>query len=285
MLFIVFSLLVSGFLASQPGLGPGLGLRSLPRTLWNISLSVLHRGDVDQYANGDYRDIIFLHHSTGENLIQQGGVRQLFADAGYSFWDQGYNSQGLHDPNGLSAGYGYSIPRDNTDPDGMAAIFNQHKYSLPLNAFSGLLQHEVILFKSCFAPTSNIRSESQLEEYRQYYLAIRDQIDQNPNKLFVLITQPPLNPAETNPEEARRARELASWLASPDFLGERNNVAIFDLFSYLAENDPLAPDRDMLRSSFRNGSDSHPNRLANEQIAPLLVEFVISSIESYRKDR
>ena len=37
----------------------------------------------------------------------------------------------------------------------------------------------------------------------------------------------------------------------------------------------------MLRGSYRDGSNTHPNREANEQIAPLFVDYSIRSIQSY----
>ncbi len=37
----------------------------------------------------------------------------------------------------------------------------------------------------------------------------------------------------------------------------------------------------MLRQGYRDGEDSHPNRKANETIAPIFVEFVIDAIEDY----
>lgn len=107
--------------------------------------------------------MVWLHHSVGNNLIEQGGVRELFTAAGYQFWDQGYNWQQLRDPNGRTTGYAYTVPDDNTDPDGLARIFSQPAYDLPLNTLSGLLQHEVILFKSCF-PASAIGTDADLQK-------------------------------------------------------------------------------------------------------------------------
>jgi len=49
----------------------------------------------------------------------------------------------------------------------------------------------------------------------------------------------------------------------------------------LAEDDPTSPDYDTLRSEYREGSDSHPNRRANETIGPLFVDFIIKAVQSY----
>ena len=50
--------------------------------------------------DGEPVSIIFMHHSTGLGVIQQGGVREAFTDLGYAFWDHGYNDEGLVDPAG-----------------------------------------------------------------------------------------------------------------------------------------------------------------------------------------
>ncbi len=261
----------------------GLGLKgfvlSKIHSATSMSKAVLNSSSVS--GNDDMTNILFLHHSTGRNLIQQGDIRERFTNAGYKFWDHGYNAQGLTKPNGSSAGYSYSIPWDNTNPDGIAQIFAQKAYHLPLNAFSGLLQHDVIIFKSCF-PVSRIASDEQLSDYKSYYLSIRDTVDQHPNKLFIVVTQPPSNPESTNAEEAARARKLANWLKSDEYLDGHPNLSTFDFYNYLAEDDPTSPDYNMLKKAYREGADSHPNKVANEIIGPHFVDFVIDAIRHYR---
>lgn len=243
----------------------GRGLRSFVsstiRSVSSLSKAVLDSRSIS--SDGDFTNVIFLHHSTGNNLIQQGGVREKFTEAGYDFWDHGYNLQGLRHPDGTAAGYSYNIPDDNTDSDGFARIFAQRVYGLPLNTFSGLFQHEVIAFKSCF-PVSDIASDEQLETYKTYYPSIRDVMDQHPDKIFVVVTQPPLNPAATDTQAAARARAFANWLKSDEYLSGHPNVFTFDFFGYLAEDDPASPDYNMLREAYRDGTDSHPNATANE---------------------
>lgn len=229
--------------------GHGLGLwafaSSKVQLLSSLSLAVLKSQSIQNYSHGRFTNVIFLHHSTGSNLIEQGGIRELLTKADYSFWDHGYNSEGLRQPDANSAGYSYNIPADNTDPDGLASIFAQQVYDLPLNAFSGLLQHEVIAFKSCF-PVSDITSAEQLARYQSYYLAMRDVMDQHPDKVFIVVTPPPLNPAETNAEAAARARIFANWLTSDEYLRGHPNIFTFNFFGYLAEDDPALSDYNML---------------------------------------
>jgi hypothetical protein len=256
----------------------GEGIRML---LTHRIQALLDRTPVEQ--QGDFTNAIFLHHSTGRNLIRQGGVRERLTKADFQFWDHDYNFEGLIRPDGTRAGYSYGVPGDNTDPDGLAHIFAQPVYPVPLNAFSGLMQHEVIAFKSCF-PVSRVTSDEQLETYKDYYRNIRTVIDQHQEKVFIVVTPPPLNPAATDAQAATRARAFASWLKSEDFLAGHPNVFTFDFFDLLAEGDPAAPDFNMLRSEYREGEDSHPNVLANQTIGPLFADFVVEAARTYRTE-
>ena len=264
--------------------GNGLQLRSFVRALPELVSAVAQRGAVIGGTRGDYRNIVFLHHSVGGNLINQGGVREAFAAAGYQFWDHDYNYLGLRAPDGQYTGYSYRVPGDNTDPDGLLAIFRQPAYDLPVNTLSGLLQHEVILFKSCY-PASDLVSAEQLRQRQDWYLQMRAVMDAHPDKIFIALTPPPLNPAETRPDIAARARAFADWLAADDYTAGHPNIFVFDLFGALAEGSPAAPDYNMLRAAYRDGTDSHPNRAANETIGPQLVAFTINAIERYRATR
>ena len=69
--------------------------------------------------------IIFMHHSTGAGVMNDGGVRESLTNLGYDFWDHDYNEWGLSGPTGDNLGVNWNVPDDNTDPDGWFAIFNQ----------------------------------------------------------------------------------------------------------------------------------------------------------------
>jgi MYXO-CTERM domain-containing protein len=219
--------------------------------------------------------IIFLHHSCGENLIDQGGVREGLTALGYEFYDHGYNGDGLRLADGSYTGTNYDVPDDNTDPDGLAAIFAQPLHDPPDNTFSHLMEYDVIAVKSCF-PTSNIGSDEQLAEFQSYYLSMRARVDGYPEKLFIIVTQPPQVPGASDPQEATRARVLADWLASDEFLGGHSNVVTFNFFGHLAGAD------DFLRPEYRvDDTDAHPNEGANQTIGPLFVDFIDQAIQSY----
>ncbi len=279
---ILLTALALLLLALLVALGLSLRGQGLRMALIHRVQAVLHRKDV--VRNGDFTNVIFLHHSVGRNLIHQGGVREHLTAAGFRFWDHDYNWEGITRPDGTSAGYSYGVPDDNTDPDGLARVFSQPVFPWPLNALSGLLQHEVVIVKSCF-PNSNIQSDEQLRETQGYYLAIRERMDRFPDHLFIIVTSPPLNPAETTPDAAARARALSRWLQSDEFLAGHPNIAVFDLFGLLAEDDPAAPDFNMLRAAYRDGTDSHPNQRANEAIGPVFADFVIQTARAYARQR
>jgi hypothetical protein len=198
--------------------------------------------------------IIFLHHSCGQNLIEQGGVRPGLTALGYEFFDHGYNEEGLRLADGSYTGTNFAVPDDNTDPDGFAAIFAQLLHDPPDNTFSHLMQYDVVAFKSCF-PASNVGDDA--------------------DKLFIIVTQPPQVPANSDPEEAARARAFANWLQSGEYLSGHPNVFVFDFFGLLAGTD------NFLRPEYRlDEYDAHPNERANREIGPRFVSFIDQAIRS-----
>lgn len=238
-------------------------------------------------------EILFLHHSVGWGIIDQGNVRGLLTEynqrngTDYRLWDHGYNADGLRDPQGVTQNRHFNIPEDNTNPDGYAALFAQPRNTPADNAFSQMLNYDVIIFKSCF-PACNIETAGKLSRFQEHYRAIMSVMQRYPDKLFIISTPPPLTPGWTNRTEATNARAFARWLTSPDFLNGASNVVPFDLFNILAENETSDRDYSMLRQSFRPGlfgrkKDSHPNRKANLAVAPQLVECVTKAIEQYRR--
>ena len=260
----------------------GLGPRRMARIGLDTTRAVLDSRRVRSFSQGDYTNLVFLHQSTGANLIREGHLREQLAGSGLQLWDQGYNYLELTDPQGNPAGYSYSVPNDLTDPTALGQIFRQREYGLPLNTLSGLLQHEVIILKSCFDPTSRIESDEQLDAYKAAYLEIRQRMGQHPEKLFILLTQPPLNPAETDAGQAARARMLADWLMSDEFKGGLANLYVFDLFDRLAAAPGSGAEANMLRPEYRDGADSHPNTRANETIAPEVAAFIAQTVNEFR---
>ena len=265
--------------------GQPLGIRHwVDVQFWHANAlfnALKHSGEVKSFSEGNYTNVVFLHHSVGENLITQTDLRRQLNDAGVDFWDHDYNYYGLNDLNGNPTGYHYRIPGDNTDPDGLAKLFSQKVYGLPVNGISGLMQHEVIVFKSCFTGNA-LYDDAQVDTVKGYYESVHAFIRQHPEKLFILLTTPPLNSAEADPAMAARGRQVADWLLSEDFKRGLPNLFIFDLYGLLAENDPASTEYGTLRVDYRDGNDNHPNLQANRDVAPLLGSFILESIQAYQ---
>lgn len=227
-------------------------------------------------------NLFFLHHSTGQGFISQGSMRAWLSSYNsahgthYVFWDHDYNSPGLRRPTGALAGWSYNIPNDNTDPIGLHALWTTANAARD----SILHNHEVIAFKSCF-PASAIATPQLLAQYKTWYLAIRGVLDQHPDKVFVVMSTPPLHRLATNLTEADNARAFAEWLKSTEFLQGHPNIVVFDLFDILAApNVPGNSTRNMLRYEYElnhSSNDSHPNPAANAVVGPLLASALVTA--------
>jgi len=230
-------------------------------------------------------NLFFLHHSTGDGIIVQGHMRRHIADYNtahgtrFKFWDHGYNSEGLRNPNGRFTGTNYNVPGDNTDPDGLWQLWTSEDADWVQCRNLILDHHGVIAFKSCF-PASAIPDPATLNQRKQWYLAIRGFFDTRPDKVFVVMSTPPLHRLATNPTEAKNARRFARWLKSPTYLSGHPNVFCFDLFNRLAAPDDGSPTANMLRYEYEgshSSDDSHPNARANRTVAPAFVQALIDA--------
>jgi len=230
--------------------------------------------------------VMFVHHSTGRYMLRDSGVRSLLewhnATAGTDIrlWDHDYHSgnsyTGIILPDSTAyPNWSYGIEANTITPAGYRDIYDGSAFRDSLFA-----RHEVIVFKNDHS-TGDIDSDAQLEQYYADYLAIRDVLDQYPDKLFVLMSGPPRRPEATTNAMADRARVFYEWLQSPEFMNGHPNILFFDLFDALANpDDPADPERNMQRAEYRlppeGSTDSHPNLLANQTIGPRIATLIIS---------
>jgi hypothetical protein len=250
------------------------------------------QGTVQQDQGGttqNLTNLFFLHHSTGEGIVVQGNMRGTINaynsqhGTSFAFWDHEYNNQGLRDPSGQLTGTDYAIPGDNTDPDGLHLLWTSQQSAWKSARNKILGNHEVIAFKSCF-PASAIASATELNQRKTWYLAMRNFFDTRKDKLFVVISTPPLHRLATNTTQASNARAFANWLCSSTYLSGHPNVVCFDLFDKLAHPDDGSAAANRLKYSYEddhNSSDSHPNLLANQTVGPIFATFLINAALSY----
>jgi hypothetical protein len=234
-------------------------------------------------------NLFFLHHSTGDGLIVEGDIRSVIASYNsshgiqFEFWDHGYNSDGLRNAQGDFMGMNYNIPGDNTDPDGLYNLWTSTETEY-VNARNQILgNHEVIAFKSCF-PASDIPDAATLAQYQAWYLGMRDFFDTRTDRLFIVMSTPPLHHLATNATEASNARAFADWLCSDTYLSGHPNVRCFNLFDYLAKQNDGSATANMLRYEYEGNhsdSDSHPNVFGNQTVGPVLAEFLCNAAAGY----
>lgn len=245
--------------------------------------------------------IIFLHQSTGAELIKDGNLRELLRRQapGLEFWDYGFNAPdpvailrgiirrpplmpghyyGLGDASGQRHGTSFHVV--NTDPAGLAWMFSRPLTDPAANAISHLLQFDVIAFKSCFT-IFPIQSEAQLERYTQGYRTVRKAMDRHPDKLFIPLTPPPLRARLCTTEQAVMARQFARWIMSADFHGNRPNISPYDLFDALATPQG-EPGANTLRAEYcrPDSGDSHPNAKANKAVASAWAAALVATVTS-----
>jgi hypothetical protein len=231
--------------------------------------------------------IFFLHHSVGQGIVAA-GIRDWVADYNtahsttFEFWDHGYQADGLFNAQGESTGTSYGPPTDNTDPDGLLALWTGSGADERNAREEILANYRVIAFKPCFTAIASLDAPT-LATYESAYLSMRNVFDQHTDRIFVVISPPPNAFSATDAASAQNARDLATWLASGTFLSGHPNVLNFNLFDVLANPDDGGAEENLLRTEYlgdATGQDSHPNAEGYAAVAPALAEFLVDAAGS-----
>ncbi len=189
--------------------------------------------------------LIFIHHSTGENWLTDGygDLGRTLAENNYFVSDTNY-------------GWGPESIGDRTDipnwpewfagtqtPIFMEALFNESEqhagYTRAFGDPGG--ENQIVMFKSCF-PNSDLEGSPNdppnldgwlsVGHAKYVYNQILPYFASRPDKLFIVITAPPLSSSA----RAANARAFNNWLLN-DWLAENNytqhNVAVFDFYNIL----------------------------------------------------
>jgi hypothetical protein len=248
--------------------------------------------------------LVFIHHSTGENWLTNGygNLGSTLDKNNYFVSDTNYG----WGPNAI--GDRTDIPnwpewfRSNDTPTYMNALFTESgqnaSYTRSLSDPGG--ENQIIMFKSCF-PNSELAGNPNdppgtyedltVSGAKYVYNEILKYFATRPDKLFVVITAPPVS----NPEHATNARAFNQWLVN-DWLRENNytlsNVAVFDFYNVLS--DPNAHHRynnGQIEHIVKNSNtthypsaDDHPSiegsQKATEEFIPMLNIFYHRWIEN-----
>ena len=189
------------------------------------------------YAFAEESRIVFLHHSTGGNLCEEGKVSQWFDDynsihdTSYQFLTRSY--PGLKPEPMFNYPYNYW----NLWVNGACQLSSQHDRPC-LDKLTR--EYDVIIYKHCY-PGSDIQKDTgfsqvdsdhkSLENYKLQYRALRDIMDGYSNTIFIIWTLPPRNRIATTQKHATRSSKFVKWVKN-DFLSEDKkkhpNIFIFD---------------------------------------------------------
>lgn len=203
-------------------------------------------------------NLIFIHHSTGENWLNDdnGGLGLALLDNNYFVSDTnyGWGSDGIGDKTDIGNwSEWFRGSESSTYLDDLYNEKEQHSYYSRLST-SATGENEIILFKSCFpnsalqgSPNDPVPSISNnplkgqsagsddhtVANAKGIYIDILKYFETRQDKLFVVITAPPL----TDGTYASNARVFNQWLVN-DWLKNYpyHNVFVFDFYNVLTTN-------------------------------------------------
>ncbi|MGV8133856.1 MAG: hypothetical protein AB2L20_01470 [Mangrovibacterium sp.] len=248
-------------------------------------------------ADAQERNIVFLHHSTGGLIYNNGHV----ADSIQAFnrkngTDYSITERSFPDKPYPWANYPYDYWNI-----WIKGYCNEKKGSDGASNVACLedlcAAYDVVILKHCF-PGADILEDTgtpqissarkSLENYKLQYRALRDKFQEFPENLFIVWTLVPRHRLDADsPQNAKRAKEFADWVKN-EWLSENGrdypNIRIFDYFSLAAEMDihaahPRVPY--CLKYEYElahDQEDSHPNQLASEEIGRAFSRFIIETI-------
>jgi hypothetical protein len=212
--------------------------------------------------------VIFIHHSTGENWLsdENGGLGIALRENNYFVSDTNYGWGPTYPDHSSTIGDHTDIgnwwewfrgPNSSTYLNALYNEGDQHSsYSRLSTAPTG--KNEVIMFKSCFPNSAlqgdpsdpvpsidnnPVRGEGSGSEYhtianaKGIYIDLLEYFRSQQDKLFIVITAPPLMASDTNTTEAANARAFNNWLVNDWLTGyPYKNVAVFDFYNVLTSN-------------------------------------------------
>ncbi len=214
--------------------------------------------------------LIFIHHSTGNNWLSDSDFTPIGGDLGEALMQNNYFVSGT------DVGWGPDSIGDRTDigqwwdwfrgPQSAtytAALYTEYdQNNPPYSSWPRLAtdpggENQVILFKSCYPNSSILGSPTDppttgdnpmrgatsgsdtytVANAKGIYNDLLVYFATRQDKLFILITPPPLMQSATDASRAANARALNDWLVN-DWLDAYpyNNVAVFDLYNVLTSN-------------------------------------------------
>jgi uncharacterized repeat protein (TIGR01451 family) len=266
--------------------------------------------------------LIFIHHSEGDNWLadDNGGLGLVLRDNNYFVSDTNFGwgppdpSSGgvIGDHNWIPDWYSwFTGPRRDIYLTALYAESGQHSTYSRMESNPGG-SNTIVLFNSSFqnsnldgspsdgpAASADNHSTLTVANAKRIYLDLLHYFASRQDKLFVVITAPPLIETDTTTDRAANARAFNNWLVT-DWLSAYpyQNVAVFDFYTVLTSNGGNADINDLgavtgghhrynnnviqhLTDPYNyedyptvNGTDNHPSAAGNvkamSEFVPLL---------------
>jgi hypothetical protein len=254
-------------------------------------------------SDSDETKIIFLHHSTGQNIWNGGRIsvssriiRKISNKLGWKYYKKG-RLQVLFNRYNQRFNKNYHIeesafPKDkpygwNNYPFDYYNIWVKHAGSQSYMEEPTLemltKKYQLIIFKHCF-PVSNIQankdaaninsSYKSLANYKLQYLSLRDKLHQFPDTKFVVCTGAAQVKSNITEEESLRAYEFFNWVIKEwDIPGD--NIFIWDFYQLETDGGLY-----LLNKYAQSENNSHPNNPFSKFASELLFKRLVDVIEN-----
>jgi hypothetical protein len=211
--------------------------------------------------------LVFVHHSTGGNWLADPNQDQPYGGLGVALRDNNYFVSATN------YGWGPDSIGDRTDipnwPEWFTgpgsstildALYNESGQNIgDFGSWSRLAtdpggENEIIMFKSCFPnsdlygnandpPDSAPNDQFTVSNAKAVYNALLTYFETRQDKLFIVITAPPMgegeygSDAQPASQRAANARAFNNWLVNDWLAGyPYSNVAVFDYYNVLTSN-------------------------------------------------
>lgn len=236
-------------------------------------------------AQQTFRNAMFLHHSTGGNILGPNGsktsVNLELAKYNEIKMFTGDQKVTMNDE--------WFAPGDNE----WVTMRNFFEGKLSLKPDSYFSKYKIIIVKSCF-PSSAMVSEGSASDmqtptyksiynYKWHWRSMVRIMEQHPDNFFVIWTNAPL--VETTATEATNSKTFCYWAKNilakgldAEYGSFPKNVYVFDFFA------KLTGDNGVMKIEYAASSkDSHPNAAATELVAPQFVQEVFDAALAYER--
>ena len=223
----------------------------------------------------DLIKIIFLHHSTGEN-IWNGGVPEWFDN-----WNtqNGTNYQ-IEEMDFPTDVYGWeNYPYDYWKIWSKSDITDYFMEQPTLKKLTA--DYDVIVWKHCY-PVSEIIESNMLtqnvvsktiQNYKIHYDKIKEYMKGYPNTKFIAWTPAVQTSSLINEGQASRTKEFADWVRY-EWDEQGDNIFIWDFYHWETDGGLYMKD-----AYAEDPTDPHPNASFSESVAKYFAQRVVSVIE------